>query len=162
MFILIFEHSTLDSECNSTRTYWTSRYSSFHQNSSVFKVCSFKPKTQYSSHATPLQQSNQPHHVLLPPHHACCKFRDETTIYASYDVTAQCSPIQNMSFTHPVPSPPPKTKIINQTKKTKTKAKRLTGLGFRVLVDSANMNSSSFLLLLQPLTLRRTHSCILQ
>jgi hypothetical protein len=30
------------------------------------------------------------------------------------------------------------------------------------LVDSANMNSSSFLLLLQPLTLRRTHSCILQ
>ncbi len=67
MSILIFEHSTLDSECNSTPTYWTSRYSSFHQNSSVFKVCSFKPKTPYSSHATPLQQSNQPHHVLLPP-----------------------------------------------------------------------------------------------
>ncbi len=103
------------------------------------------------------------------PHHVCCKFRDETTFYASHDVTAQCSPIQNMSFTHPLPSPPPKTKRINQTKKTKTKApnpehvhipslsfsstrklkennptnqtktkaKRLTGLGFRVLVDSA-------------------------
>ncbi len=55
-----------------------------------------------------------------------------------------------------------KTKRNNPTNQTKTKAKTLTGLGFRVLVDSANMNSSSFLLLLQPLTLRRTHSCMLQ
>lgn len=53
-----------------------------------------------------------------------------------------------------------KTKRNNPTNQTKTKAKGLTGLGFRVLVDSANMNSSSFLL--QPLTLRRTHSCMLQ
>lgn len=97
MSILVFEHSTLDSECNSTPTYWTSRYSSFHQNSSVFKVCSSKPKTLYFSHATPLQQSNQPHHV-------CCKFRDETTFYASHDVTAHNAPQSRTCHLH-IPFP---------------------------------------------------------
>jgi hypothetical protein len=54
-----------------------------------------------------------------------------------------------------------KTKRNNPTNQTETKAKRLTGLGFRVLVDSANMNSSSFLLLLQPLTLPFMHAAIM-